>query len=317
MSKKVKYLIIYLAVMISLTMVRIAVNEGLLGSSDTAIDNIFTILTQVVCMGMIPVVSMFFVERDKGIKILKDRLYLQRPSLKGAWGWIVLIAILHPIINGGISNVWYGLLRGVGYTPIVGDSEIIQGVGGFILALILGSVLPAVFEEVTHRGLVLGFTSGNVHKRAFVSALLFSLMHQNIVQTGYTFVGGLIMAYVVLYTGSIWPSMLIHFVNNALVDIRTFSSSHDGIISKCYDFLFSNMDKWWFVLILTIIWALAVVGVYFIITKLKKKSEDSGVVLDSVVEDKGDKKGSKILFIAIVAFGALTTIYSLIWGLLR
>ena len=317
MSKRVKYLIIYLAVMLSLTLVRIMANEGLLGSSNTAIDNIFTILTQIVCMGMIPILSMFFVEKEDGAKLLKDRLYLTKPRLKGAWGWIVLIAILHPIVNGGISTVWYGLLRAIGYTPIVGDSEIIQGVGGFIVALILGSVLPGVFEEVTHRGLVLGFTSGSVHKRAFTSALLFALMHQNIAQTGYTFVGGLIMAYLVLYTGSIFPSMLVHFVNNALVDIRTFSSSHGGIVSKAFDFIFSNMDKWWFVLILTIIWAAAVVGVYFIIVRLKKKSEASGVELGSVVEDSSDTKLSKILLVAIVVFGALTTLYSLIWGLLR
>lgn len=317
MTKRVKYLIVYLAVIIALTIVRISAGEGYLGDTDIQIDNFFTILTQIVCMGMIPVFSMVIMDKGDGIETIRERLYLKKPKLKGSWLSIIALSVLYVVINGGISTVWYWAIRLVGYNSVVSDGEVISTVGEFMFAIVMSAVLPAFFEEITHRGLVLHTTQGSIHKRAIVSALLFGLMHQNIVQTGYTFAGGLIMAYSVLYTGSIFPAMLIHFVNNACVQLRTFSASYNGIFYQMYQFICANMNQWWFVLILTLLWALAVVGVYFILRRLSKRSAEEGVAVLAVEKEEGDTVVARFLWIAIIVFSALTTLYTFIWGLIR
>ena len=316
MSQRVKHLIIYLVVMVGLTLVRIAVNEGFLGGNDTAIDNIFTLVTQILCMGLIPILGMYFVNKSDGLGEIKGKLNIKKP-IKGSWWCIALIAVLHVIIIGGVSTVWSMALDIIGYTRVVSDGTLIYTFGQLLFALLMSAILPAVFEEITHRGLVLYSTTGNIHKRALMSALTFALMHQNIMQTGYTFVGGLIMAYCVLYTGSILPGIIIHFVNNALVQIRLFSSANDGFVAKIFDFIYSNMDKWWFFIILTIVWVGAVVGVFFIIKHLKNKSESADICCSEVEVEKDDTTATKWLWIAIIAFGVITTLFSLIWGLIR
>lgn len=77
------------------------------------------------------------------------------------------------------------------------------------------AVLPAILEEMVFRGYFLrtlrpygdGFA-------ILVSALLFALMHGNILQIPFAFIVGLTNGYLVVYTGRIWPAMMLHFLNN-------------------------------------------------------------------------------------------------------
>lgn len=317
MTKRVKYLIIYLAVMIALTIVRISAGEGYLGNTDVQIDNTFTILTQIVCMGIIPVFTMILIDKKDGLEVVREGLYFKKPKFKGAWLWIMLLSVLNIIINGGISTAWYGAIRWFGYTPVVADGEVISTVGEFLFAIFMSAILPAFFEEITHRGLVLNVSQGSTTKRALTSALLFGLMHQNVLQTGYTFVSGLIIAYTVLYTGSIFPAMVIHFINNACVQLRIFSASYNGLFYQGFQFIYANMNQWWFVLILTVLWAFALIGTFFILRHFKLRSEKAGGSVLAVEREDGDSVVAKFLWIAIIAFGVITTLYSFIWGLLR
>ena len=77
------------------------------------------------------------------------------------------------------------------------------------------AVVPAFVEEFLFRGVVLSnlLPYGRTHAIVF-SSLLFALMHQNIGQFFYTAVAGLFLGYVFVKTGSIWGSVLLHFVNN-------------------------------------------------------------------------------------------------------
>ncbi len=47
-----------------------------------------------------------------------------------------------------------------------------------------------------------------------ISAILFALFHGNLVQAPNAFVMGLLIGYMVLYSGSLWVGVLIHAVNN-------------------------------------------------------------------------------------------------------
>lgn len=84
-----------------------------------------------------------------------------------------------------------------------------------VMLFITVSVAPAVCEELLFRGVVYGsLRRYGVPLATLVSALLFSLMHENISQTLYTFVAGLALAVCYEVTGSIWCGTFLHFFNN-------------------------------------------------------------------------------------------------------
>lgn len=91
---------------------------------------------------------------------------------------------------------------------------------GIILYLIYLSVIPALVEEFMCRGFFLGLLKPFGTKFAiFVSALIFSLMHGNVEQSVSAFFLGLYLAYLVLKTESIWPAVILHFLNNLTTGI--------------------------------------------------------------------------------------------------
>lgn len=86
------------------------------------------------------------------------------------------------------------------------------------LKMIGSAVIPGFFEEFIMRGGVQGSyqRTGRIRAAVLLSAFLFAIMHGNITQLVYGFAGGVIIGLVFLLSDSIWPVVLIHFINNAL-----------------------------------------------------------------------------------------------------
>lgn len=77
------------------------------------------------------------------------------------------------------------------------------------------AIAPAIFEELVFRGIILTNYKALPFKKAiFFSALMFGIMHLNITQFFYTIPVGMFLAFLVYYTGSIYSSMIAHFVTN-------------------------------------------------------------------------------------------------------
>lgn len=89
------------------------------------------------------------------------------------------------------------------------------GVSGFCMGTISMAIIPAIIEEFAIRGVVMQPLRrfGDVFA-IIASAFVFSIMHGNMAQIPYTVVGGVYLGYLVIATGSIWPSIIVHFVNN-------------------------------------------------------------------------------------------------------
>ncbi len=91
-----------------------------------------------------------------------------------------------------------------------------------ILAFLTTAVIPAFVEEFLFRGLILSNLRPYGSTTAVVaSALLFGMMHQNVGQLFYTTVAGLVLGYLYVKTESLWPCILLHFVNNFTSVLRT------------------------------------------------------------------------------------------------
>lgn len=87
---------------------------------------------------------------------------------------------------------------------------------GIVTMLISHALAPAIFEELLFRYIPMKLISP-YSKRLCVllSALYFALIHTNLFQMPYAFAAGVIFMIIDLALDSVWPSVILHFINNA------------------------------------------------------------------------------------------------------
>ena len=123
------------------------------------------------------------------------------------------LMVFSSIVVNAISLLIQSLL-GIEFTSGLEDLKMTGG-AGFIIGAISMAVVPAIIEEFSIRGVVMQPLRRYGDGFAIVaSAFIFSIMHGNMAQIPYTVVGGLYLGYLAIATGSIWPSIIVHFVNN-------------------------------------------------------------------------------------------------------
>lgn len=76
---------------------------------------------------------------------------------------------------------------------------------------------PAICEELLFRGVLLRASRAvmSVSRAVLLNGLLFGLFHLDIYRFFPTMLLGIVLAVIVIRSGSIYPSMLFHFLNNA------------------------------------------------------------------------------------------------------
>ena len=95
--------------------------------------------------------------------------------------------------------------------------------------LVFVAVVPSFVEEYLFRGVILGALRKYGDGFAIlISAIMFGIMHGNFVQIPFAFIGGLILGYITVYSGSIIPAMIIHFMNNSFSVISEIILEEQG-----------------------------------------------------------------------------------------
>jgi len=88
--------------------------------------------------------------------------------------------------------------------------------GNLPAAVFVAAVLPAIVEETCFRGAILSASNEmNVYGAVALNGILFGLMHMNMQQIPYALFLGVILSLFVIYTQSLFSSMLAHFLINA------------------------------------------------------------------------------------------------------
>ena len=104
--------------------------------------------------------------------------------------------------------------------------------GGLLLNLLVIALIPAIGEELTFRGVLQQglMRKMNPHVAIFITAAIFSFIH-------FQFYGflprmflGLLLGYMFYITGSLWTSILMHFVNNGTA-VLLYYLNHKDIIN--------------------------------------------------------------------------------------
>ncbi len=138
-----------------------------------------------------------------------------------AWNLVAVIGIMI-CVSISLNNI-------ISMSPLMQMSEEYQNAsdafyGSTIWLELVGSALITPFlEELLHRGVVYGRLRRmmGLWPAVLVSALVFAVLHFNIVQFIYAFLLGIVLALFVEKTGSIYVAVVAHIVANAIAVIRT------------------------------------------------------------------------------------------------
>ena len=172
-----------------------------------------TFLIQGIVMLAIPIIlySAFITKnikqtfRDFGFKKISPKVILISICL----GFVLFF------VNNYVADIFYVVLTIFGYDNSINISLSVNNIG---LEFLLTAIIPGFCEEVLHRGMYMRGSQKQGYTRygLLFSSLLFGLMHLNIQQFFYASILGSLMGIVVIVSDSIYPAMIIHFMNNAL-----------------------------------------------------------------------------------------------------
>ncbi len=180
--------------------------------SEGALNN-FLVITQDIFIFLIPImIYLVFTKSSLGSVIPHSRL-----SPKNILYILVLTLLFAPVISV-ISSIT------ALFAPTDVNNEILDILDSspFIISFLSMAVMPAVFEEMTFRGVLLSnYKSAGIAKAAAVSALFFGLIHGNLYQIIYAVAAGIFFAVLVAYTNSIFASILSHLLFNGVQVIMT------------------------------------------------------------------------------------------------
>lgn len=141
--------------------------------------------------------------------------------------------------------------------------------GPFIFTLLAIGVIAPIGEELIFRGAILRILKTHMpaNGAVIVQALLFGFYHLNLVQAPPTAVLGIFLGLVVLYTGSLWPAVIIHIVNNSLaISLSKLGVGQDAAAQAAQ--AAAKPGPLNFILI-------ALVALVFVVLQLKKLKETS------------------------------------------
>ncbi len=237
MSKKISFNtnLIYFIVLVVFIVIRICSSYNLFSFMGTYASYIMSFITQVGIIFLLPLV-LFKTLNKCSFKQTFNFFSYKKVSFKS-----ILVAILLGFVvfflNVYVSNFFNSLIQLFGYNPSTSSSSSALPATWWtlILNLISTAVLPAICEETLHRGMLLkGNSQMGMKKSIIISGLLFGLLHLNIEQFFYASIIGLFLGYICWCCNSIYPCIIVHFMNNALSVFLSFASVKGWAIGSIF-----------------------------------------------------------------------------------
>ena len=151
----------------------------------------------------------------------KQTLLLRRPSWTAIPLAIMLAFFLHPValtVAAIVRHLYPVDERAfAGLEGIIGDVPIAQ-------LLLVFAVLPAICEELAFRGFILSGLRhlGSRWRAIIISSIFFGLAHFALQQSLIAAMFGLVLGYIAVQTGSLFPCIAFHMVHNGLTLLSAF-----------------------------------------------------------------------------------------------
>lgn len=195
------YLLYYTLWFIDFTCSLLGIGPSFMANLDPTFDYIIIQMYLLV----IPIAGYFLFTRNK----VKDIVPHKRLSFLS----ILLCIGIGFVLQFAVS--FFSVLGNLFFENYIGEYVDSFADYSFFLFTILIAVIPAIFEELTFRGILFaGYKKVDVKILAIVNGFLFGIFHGNLQQFMYTFPGGVIFTLLVYYSDSIYSSMIAHFSLN-------------------------------------------------------------------------------------------------------
>lgn len=261
------------------------------------------LLTQFLFL-IVPVIIYIIITKQSFLKVLR----IKKISFKSI-GYIIIISILTiPIV------IFLNLITNLFFHNNVND--LLAQMKSFPLweMVLIVAMLPAFCEELTMRGVVLSeFKKMPLAKAAVLSGFLFAVLHMNPPQFLYAFALGVIFAYLVNITESIFASMIVHFIINGNSAVIAWVTMKLKVNTKSQDITSLPQNQIiTSIIIYFLIAILCVYGVYSLIKKLKEVNNyniDKVEVTDYNQADKGEGINSLVAYSPVIISVVLYIIF--------
>ena len=215
-------------------------------------------VTQVVLI-LLP--ALWFWRRHRVDKVKFARLHPLQVKFVPA---IIILAVSMWVLNMIIASGMVTALMEFGYEPIV-VIEPPQTIQQYLMLVLVLSVFAGICEEVLFRGAIMPSMESHGLVPAIVfSSILFALFHVSFLSLISTFVLGMVMAVVVIKTGSLWAGILYHMLNNFIAATYLYIAGRYETASEI------DPQTYWVALPLLL---LALAGSYFGFRLLQKQSK--------------------------------------------
>ena len=247
---------LFLVILLISTLIGIALSAVFVFAGDTGI-KIGQGITSFFMFVVPPIVYYFITRKEKPMQALGFQ------KVKSPWWFYILIGVALMFVSLPVTNqltAWNeGMSLGKNLTwledwiksleetaKVTTEKMLnVNTIGGLLLNLVVVALIPAVGEEMTFRGVLqqaLTRKMKNPHVAIILSAAIFSFIH-------FQFYGflprmflGILLGYMFYITGSLWTSMLMHFLNNGTA-VVLYYLNNKGVIDIDVEH-FGTMNGW-------------------------------------------------------------------------
>ncbi len=144
---------------------------------------------------------------------------------------------------------------------------------GLLGNLLVMAVMPALGEEFLFRGVfqrIFIHWTKNVHWGIIISAALFSFFHFQFFGFVPRMLLGLFFGYLVIWSGSIWPAVVAHFVNNGFA-VTMFYFVEEEQLSQNFEKVGTTSDTYYMMVLSALVVSFAI---FQLKKTMKKESRD-------------------------------------------
>lgn len=144
--------------------------------------------------------------------------------------------------------------------------------GTLAINILLIGLTPAICEEFAFRGVLqsqLHQSFQNHHLAIWLTAAIFSAIHFQFLGFFPRMLLGGLFGYLVVYTASLWPAILAHFINNSIGVIAYYVAMNTDLITMEQA---ENTDVAWYIALVSLALTLAVMALVKKLSPKKIKS---------------------------------------------
>lgn len=151
--------------------------------------------------------------------------------------WVILLSFVGLLLSGSAASftekipvphafkIWANGLEETYKQAMLAMTKM-ESLGDLFFSLFAVAIIPAVVEELFFRGALQNTIKGWSRKpllAIFLTAVIFSAFHFSYYGFLSRMLLGMLLGFIFEYTGSIWLSILMHFINNAVAVVALYS----------------------------------------------------------------------------------------------